>query len=740
MKKLLTCLALCCVMALSLAMFACTDNPDTSSGHQHTFETVNKVEATCQTAGTKEHQVCLYCHKLFIDGKEVSESDIVIPIDANAHKYKDVAEKPSTCVEKGVAGHKECEVCHKLFTIEKREVTATELELPVSATAHVYTEVAKVDPADCVTAGMEAHLECTSCHKLFNAQKNEVTAESLRIAPKGAHTFDAKTHKCADCSAYQVKVGENYYAIDMASYIPFKTNSSGAHTLPKNSKSTTSGVIPKLVAEKNTFTSQISKDNSGTPSAKSEDEWLIENNVYTHTRFCYDNGTGYVGKVIFTFDITVADDVNIDKIGYNTIVHADLGVTPGVFVGAKAEGAPYTCSSLKGNVTYRFIGIAVKNAASDIFQIHTVTTNMTPIDLTIKNIHVAPIEAEVGESTLYFGLASGYPVVPGVCTATADGKHVITHTAAKAETCTEAGNIDYYYCSACNTYFKDQDGTTKIEGEVTIPATGHTKEAHAAEEASCLAAGHATYVYCTTCKKYFTDDTCTTETTYAAIYGSNEVAAHNFGTDGVCTACGATKKALVQKETVGLATGNDGKTKAALKANTGKMYFSTSENKSANVGKYLSIVDGNVVSVGKKQNSQSYIRFNPSADGTTSYVGKLIFSFDVTLAGDATAQFDADYFIVANDNDIDRKSEKVTLVGGKTYRFTFEVEIKALDGDACEFIQFSLKNKTDNVAYQLTFSNVSFKFNSGTAENKESITAKAFAAIVKEEAKPEAQA
>lgn len=740
MKKLLTCLALCCVMALSLAMFACTDNPDTSSGHQHTFETVNKVEATCQTAGTKEHQVCLYCHKLFIDGKEVSESDIVIPIDANAHKYKDVAEKPSTCVEKGVAAHKECEVCHKLFTADKKEVTATELELPVSATAHVYTEVAKADPADCVTAGMEAHLECTSCHKLFNAPKNEVTAESLKIAPKGAHTFDAKTHKCADCSAYQVKVGENYYAIDMASYIPFKTNSSGAHTLPKNSKSTTSGVIPKLVAEKNTFTSQISKDNSGTPSAKSEDEWLIENNVYTHTRFCYDNGTGYVGKVIFTFDITVADDVNIDKIGYNTIVHADLGVTPGVFVGAKAEGAPYTCSSLKGNVTYRFIGIAVKNAASDIFQIHTVTTNMTPIDLTIKNIHVAPIETEVGESTLYFGLASGYPVVPGVCTATTDGKHVITHTAAKAETCTEAGNIDYYYCSACNTYFKDQDGTTKIEGEVTIPAMGHAKEAHAAETGSCLVAGHSAYVYCSNCEKYFTDDTCATETTYAAIYGSNEVAAHNFGTDGVCTVCGTTKKALVQKETVGLATGNDGKTKAALKANTGKMYFSTSENKSANVSKYLSIVDGNVVSKGKEGNSQSYIRFNPSADGTTSYVGKLIFSFDVTLAGDATAQFDADYFIVANGNDIDRKTEKVTLVGGKTYRFTFEAEIKALDGDACEFIQFSLKNKTDNVAYQLTFSNVSFKFNSGTAENKESITAKAFAALVKEEAKPEAQA
>lgn len=745
MKKLLTRLALCCVMALSLAMFACTDNPDTSSGHQHTFETVNKVEATCQTAGTKEHQVCLYCHKLFIDGKEVSESDIVIPIDANAHKYKDVAEKPSTCVEKGVAAHKECEVCHKLFTADKKEVTATELELPVSATAHVYTEVAKADPADCVTAGMEAHLECTSCHKLFNAQKNEVTAESLKIAPKGAHTFDAKTHKCADCSAYQVKVGENYYAIDMASYIPFKTNSSGAHTLPKNSKSTTSGVIPKLVAEKNTFTSQISKDNSGTPSAKSEDEWLIENNVYTHTRFCYDNGTGYVGKVIFTFDITVADDVNIDKIGYNTIVHADLGVTPGVFVGAKAEGAPYTCSSLKGNVTYRFIGIAVKNAASDIFQIHTVTTNMTPIDLTIKNIHVAPIETEVGESTLYFGLASGYPVVPGVCTATTDGKHVITHTAAKAETCTEAGNIDYYYCSACNTYFKDQDGTTKIEGEVTIPAMGHAKEAHAAETGSCLVAGHSAYIYCSNCEKYFTDDTCATETTYAAIYGSNEVAAHNFGTDGVCTACGTTKKNLVRGETVGLALNTDAKTKAALKANAGKMYFSTAVTTKKTFQDYLAVENGTVITKGRDKDTKSYVRFNPTADGTTSFVGKFIFAFDVTISGIETLTFDCDTFIVAgktpdgkDDNEIGRTTRQVTMTGGKTYRFAFEVELKDMADTACEYFQFSLK--IDSVKVNITYSNVSFKFNSGTAENKESITAKAFAALVKEEAKPEAQA
>ena len=745
MKKLLTCLALCCVMALSLAMFACTDNPgDSTSGHQHTFETVNKVEATCQTAGTKEHQVCLYCHKLFIDGKEVSESDIVIPIDANAHKYKDVAEKPSTCVEKGVAAHKECEVCHKLFTIDKKEVAATELELPVSATAHVYTEVAKVDPADCVTAGMEAHLECTSCHKLFNAQKNEVTAESLRIAPKGAHTFDAKTHKCADCSAYQVKVGENYYAIDMASYIPFKTNSEGAHTLPKNSKSTTSGVIPKLVAEKNTFTSQISKDNSGTPSAKSEDEWLIENNVYTHTRFCYDNGTGYVGKVIFTFDITVADDVNIDKIGYNTIVHADLGVTPGVFVGAKAEGAPYTCSSLKGNVTYRFIGIAVKNAASDIFQIHTVTTNMTPIDLTIKNIHVAPIETEVGESTLYFGLASGYPVVAGVCPAD-NGEHDMQAHTAVAPTCTEAGNIDYYYCTKCKTNFSDVAGTKKIEGEVTIPATGHTKEAHAAEEASCLVAGHSAYVYCTTCKKYFTDDTCATETTYAAIYGSNEVAAHNFGTDGVCTACGVKKEEVKVFEDSNAAASWNGTDKTGIVANLTKAENAGTysiQNKTKNKTSVTKNADSFAVVISsdtKDKGNSVQMRHVVAKDGV-AYVGKFTYSIDLTVTKGKGAAKDADkvkvfigwYLVDSATGSVEEVA--VELQVGKTYRFAIEVETTAPG----QFIQMNIRQSIDT-GVEFTLSNMSVSYATETT-GKQSIKSKAFAALVKEEAKPEAQA
>ena len=44
----------------------------------------------------------------------------------------------------------------------------------------------------------------------------------------------------------------------------------------------------------------------------------------------------------------------------------------------------------------------------------------------------------------------------------------------KEASCTEPGNIEYWYCEGCNKYFSDEAGTTEIKLEdVDIPATGH---------------------------------------------------------------------------------------------------------------------------------------------------------------------------------------------------------------------------------------------------------------------------
>ena len=58
-------------------------------------------------------------------------------------------------------------------------------------------------------------------------------------------------------------------------------------------------------------------------------------------------------------------------------------------------------------------------------------------------------------------------------------------TEAKAETCTEAGNSAYWYCSACQNYYSDAEGQHEIEKDSwIIVAFGHT----AGEEATCTTA------------------------------------------------------------------------------------------------------------------------------------------------------------------------------------------------------------------------------------------------------------
>lgn len=50
--------------------------------------------------------------------------------------------------------------------------------------------------------------------------------------------------------------------------------------------------------------------------------------------------------------------------------------------------------------------------------------------------------------------------------------HDLTKTEAKEPTCTEDGNIEYWYCENCKKYFSDANATEEIT-DVVIPATGH---------------------------------------------------------------------------------------------------------------------------------------------------------------------------------------------------------------------------------------------------------------------------
>ena len=138
---------------------------------------------------------------------------------------------------------------------------------------------------------------------------------------------------------------------------------------------------------------------------------------------------------------------------------------------------------------------------------------------------LSKIELNVGETAEFTvqpknGLLAGSYEEDIVITGTNNGKSVSTkvnvkfnvkHNAIKVErkdpTCTENGNIEYWYCEACRKYFQDEALTKELKQEETIlPATGHNLTKVDEKKPTVDAAGNIEYWYCEVCNKYFSDE------------------------------------------------------------------------------------------------------------------------------------------------------------------------------------------------------------------------------------------
>ena len=94
--------------------------------------------------------------------------------------------------------------------------------------------------------------------------------------------------------------------------------------------------------------------------------------------------------------------------------------------------------------------------------------------------------------------------------------HNLTLVAAKAATCTTAGNSAYYTCDGCDKWFADATGSVEITDKtsVKIPAPGHT----AGTEWKSDDTNH--WHECSRC------------------HNKKDEAAHDYGSDNVCDTCG----------------------------------------------------------------------------------------------------------------------------------------------------------------------------------------------------------
>jgi hypothetical protein len=122
--------------------------------------------------------------------------------------------------------------------------------------------------------------------------------------------------------------------------------------------------------------------------------------------------------------------------------------------------------------------------------------------------------------------------------------HTLTATARVEPTCTAAGNIAYWTCGVCKKLFSDANGTAEItQAETVIKATGHTLTKTAAKAATCTEEGNIDYWTCDTCHLTFSDEGGTTkiavaDTKVAKIAHTPEAIPAK---DATCTATGLTE-------------------------------------------------------------------------------------------------------------------------------------------------------------------------------------------------------
>ena len=96
--------------------------------------------------------------------------------------------------------------------------------------------------------------------------------------------------------------------------------------------------------------------------------------------------------------------------------------------------------------------------------------------------------------------------------------HTLTHVDANAATCTEAGNKEHWKCSVCGALFSDEEGTTPTTADdVEIAATGHTLTYVKAMDATCTDTGNKEHWKCSVCGALFSDALGTTPTTAESV-------------------------------------------------------------------------------------------------------------------------------------------------------------------------------------------------------------------------------
>ncbi|MBR3778153.1 MAG: hypothetical protein IKL13_00295, partial [Clostridia bacterium] len=115
--------------------------------------------------------------------------------------------------------------------------------------------------------------------------------------------------------------------------------------------------------------------------------------------------------------------------------------------------------------------------------------------------------------------------------------------------CFEDGNIEYWTCEACGYAWLDAEGTLSTNLKAVILPMAHGEIAHVeAKDASCSELGNIEYWYCVECGQAWLDEACTLNTNLMAV--KLPMADHSYtgDYDAICNVCGDSRDVIAPVE------------------------------------------------------------------------------------------------------------------------------------------------------------------------------------------------
>ena len=496
------------------------------------LQTVAAKAETCTENGNISYWYCPTCGKYFKDAEAATEIKKAETIIAAHHTMKQVPAKDATCESEGNIAYYTCSVCGKLFKDANAVTEATADEVKLEKLSHKLTKTEAV-PATCTKGGSNEYYTCSACGKIFkDADASTETSVEAEKTSKIPHTLTKTEYKAATCTE---DGNTEYYTCSVCGKI-FSDESGTQETSVEAQKLVATGhSLTKTEAKAVTCTEdgnneyytcsacgKIFKDADGKTVTTVEAEKIAATG-HTMTKIeaksatCTEDGN----KEYYTCSACGKAFKDADGKTVTTVEAETIAATGHTMTKTDAKAA--TCTE-DGNIAYWYCSVCNKYFSDEN------GTNETTLDDTVVKAHHTMTKTDAKEPTCTEDGNNEYYTcsVCGKVFKDADGKtvttveaekiaatgHTMTKTEAKAATCTEDGNNEYYTCSACGKAFKDADGktVTTVEAE-KIAATGHTMTKTEAKAATCTEDGNIAYWYCSVCNKYFSDENGTTETT-----------------------------------------------------------------------------------------------------------------------------------------------------------------------------------------------------------------------------------